>query len=73
MAKDRRQEEDYLTPLRRLLGSVVILLLFGVFLVWRIDSPRVERFRAQVLDQVVPSFDWAMAPVNGALNILRDF
>lgn len=73
MAKDRRQEEDYLTPLRRLLASVVILALFGLFLVWRIDSPRVERFRAQVVDQVVPSFDWAMAPVNGMLNILRDF
>lgn len=73
MAKDRRQEDDYLTPLRRLLASVVILALFGLFLVWRIDSPRVERFRAQVVDQVVPSFDWAMAPVNGMLNIVRDF
>ncbi|HBR42220.1 MAG TPA: rod shape-determining protein MreC [Sulfitobacter pontiacus] len=73
MAQDRRQEADYLTPLRRLLGSVLILALFGLFLFWRIDSPRVERFRAQVVDQVVPSFDWAMAPVDGTLNILRDF
>jgi rod shape-determining protein MreC len=47
--------------------------LLGIFLVWRIDSPRVERFRAQVVDRVVPSFDWAMAPVTGAVNILRDF
>ena len=73
MAKERRQDVDYLTPLRRLLGSVVVLLLFALFLFWRIDSPRVERFRAQVVDQVVPSFDWAMAPVHGTLNILRDF
>ncbi|MEM7724732.1 MAG: rod shape-determining protein MreC, partial [Pseudomonadota bacterium] len=41
--------------------------------VWRIDSPRVERFRAQVVDTVVPNFDWAMAPVTATVNILRDF
>ena len=50
-----------------------MLCLLGIFLLWRIDSPRVERFRAQVVDTVVPNVDWAMAPVTGALNILRDF
>lgn len=73
MAKDRTQDGDYSAQLKRLLGAVLILCLFGLFIVWRIDSPRVERFRAQVIDRVVPSFDWAMAPVTGAVNILRDF
>ncbi|SLN57066.1 Cell shape-determining protein MreC [Roseovarius gaetbuli] len=73
MAKDRGQGDDYTGPLKRLLLGVVLLCLLGLFLVWRIDSPRVERFRAQVVDRVVPSFDWAMAPVTGAVNILRDF
>lgn len=73
MARDRTQDEDYLTPLRRLILSVLVLVLFAVFLVWRIDSPRVERFRAQVIDRVVPQMDWAMAPVNGAVNMVRDF
>ncbi|WP_163846855.1 rod shape-determining protein MreC [Pseudooceanicola aestuarii] len=73
MARDRSQDDDYLRPLRRILASVTVLLLVAIFLVWRIDSPRVERFRAQVIDQVVPSFDWVMAPVTGAVNILRDF
>jgi rod shape-determining protein MreC len=59
--------------LKRLLIGVLVLCLLGIFLIWRIDSPRVERFRAQVVDKVVPSFDWAMAPVTGAVNILRDF
>jgi rod shape-determining protein MreC len=44
-----------------------------LFLVWRIDSPRVERFRAAVVDRVVPSFDWAMAPVTATVNLVRDF
>ena len=73
MAKDRSQREDYAAPLRRLLLGIVVLCLLAVFLVWRIDSPRVERFRAQVIDRVVPSMDWAMAPVTGAINLIRDF
>lgn len=73
MAKDRSQDEDFLGPLKRLLTGVLVLALIALFIVWRIDSPRVERFRAQVIDTVVPSFDWAMAPVTGAINLVRDF
>jgi len=47
--------------------------LLAIFLVWRIDSPRVERFRANLIDRVVPSFAWASAPVTGLTNIARDF
>lgn len=73
MAKDRSNSYDYAGPLRRLLFVVLSLVLIAIFLVWRIDSPRVERFRLQVTDRVVPSFDWAMAPVTGTVNLLRDF
>lgn len=73
MARNRGQDEDYVGPLRRLLIGVFVLCLLAIFLVWRIDSPRVERFRAQVVDQVMPGFDWAMAPVTATVNILRDF
>ncbi|WP_127112714.1 rod shape-determining protein MreC [Shimia sediminis] len=73
MAKDRNQGDDYIGPLKRLLLATLLLCLFAIFLVWRIDSPRVERFRAQVVDRVVPSMDWAMAPVTGAINLVRDY
>lgn len=73
MAQDRSKRDDYGTPLRRLLLAVVALVLLAFFLVWRIDSPRVERFRAQVIDQVVPRMDWAMTPVTGIANLARDF
>ncbi|NIZ10258.1 rod shape-determining protein MreC [Pseudooceanicola sp. HF7] len=73
MAKDRQQDEDYVTPLRRLFTVITVLVLVAIFLVWRIDSPRVERFRAHVIDRVLPSMDWAMAPVTGAVKLLRDF
>ena len=73
MARDRGQGDDYTGPLKRLLLGVLVLCLISLFLVWRIDSPRVERFRAQVVDRIVPNLDWAMAPVTSAVNILRDF
>ncbi|AVO37628.1 rod shape-determining protein MreC [Pukyongiella litopenaei] len=73
MAKDRSQNDDFAGPLRRLLVALLCLFLLAVFIVWRIDSPRVERFRAQVTDRVVPSLDWAMRPVTGAVNLVRDF
>ena len=73
MARDRAQSEDFTGPLKRLLGTILVIVLLAVFLLWRIDSPRVERFRAQVVDKVLPSFDWAMAPVTATINLLRDF
>ena len=73
MAKDRAQSEDFTAPLKRLLLGVVFLCLFAIFMVWRIDSPRVERFRLAVIDRVVPNFDWAMVPVTGTINLVRDF
>ena len=59
--------------MRRLLLAVIALFLLGIFLVWRIDSPRVERFRAQITDRIVPNMEWAMAPVTGTVNLFRDF
>jgi rod shape-determining protein MreC len=73
LARDRSQREDYTGPLRRLLIAVACLLLAVTFIVWRIDSPRVERLRAQVLDRIVPNMDWAMAPVTGTVNLFRNF
>lgn len=73
MANDRSQGEDFVGPLRRLLVGLLVLAFVGIFLVWRIDSPRVERFRAAVIDRVVPPMDWAMTPVTGLANLVADF
>ncbi|MGR3495715.1 rod shape-determining protein MreC [Citreimonas sp.] len=72
MAQDRSRD-DFTGPLKRLLLVILALVLLGLFLLWRIDSPRVERFRAHVVDRVVPRMDWAMTPVTGTVNLLRDF
>ena len=73
MARNRDTGEDYVAPVRRLLVGLIVVLLAAVFLVWRIDNPRVERLRAEVIDAVVPPMDWAMAPLTGVVNLVRDF
>ena len=73
MAKTRIGPEEFSRPLRRLLVGIAVLVLLGLFFLWRIDSPRVERFRAVLIDTVVPSLDWAMRPVTLAAGMLDDF
>lgn len=73
MARDTQNSSEYTAPLRRLLIGVLMLLLIVVVLVWRIDSPRVERLRMSIIDRIVPSAEWVMAPVTGLTRLITDF
>ncbi|RPE67451.1 rod shape-determining protein MreC [Pacificibacter maritimus] len=73
MAKDTGTSDDFIRPLRRLLSTLVILVLIGLFILWRIDSPRVERMRAQLVDTIVPSFEWALVPVTKSIEMVENF
>ena len=72
MARDRH-EENLANPTRRLLVVILIIILFGFILLWRIDNPRAERIRASVVDRIVPNMEWAMAPVTGLARMVDDF
>ena len=71
MARDQNTPDRYSTFLGRLLLGALIVLLLGLFLLWRIDSPRVERARMELIDRVIPNFSWATSPLTGTINILR--
>ncbi len=73
MAKDRNATDTYVRPIRRILVGALVLLLLAIFLLWRIDSPRMERFRAALVDKVVPSFSWALVPVTKVVNMAESF
>ncbi len=74
MAQNRTPSSDHYTrPVRRILVGILVFLLLALFLLWRIDSPRVERFRAQLVDRMVPSFEWALGPVTGMTNMAENF
>ncbi len=73
MARDRDTAQDFTRPVRRILVGATVVLCLVLFAVWRIDSPRVERMRAAVVDAVVPSFDWALLPVARVVQMVEGF
>jgi len=73
LARDRNTDVDYAGPVRRIVIGMLVVLLGGIFLIWRIDSPRVERFRAALVDRFVPSFEWALAPVTKVAGMIDSF
>jgi rod shape-determining protein MreC len=73
LAQNRPQGEDYLAPLRQLLAGLIVLFLIVIFIIWRVDSPRVERFRVMLIDRFLPSSEWIMAPLTRTVNVIQDF
>ena len=73
MARQTGNQEDYVRPIRRLAVGCIVLVLIAVFVLWRIDGPRAERFRAQLVDWVVPNVDWALVPVAETIKMVRGF
>jgi len=69
----REPNIDYVSPVRRILVGILVVFCLGLFLLWRIDSPRVERFRANLLDAVVPSFNWASGPATKLGDMAEGF
>jgi rod shape-determining protein MreC len=67
------QNPDYLRGLRRVAIGAATIALVALFLVWRIDNARVEQLRASLVDRLVPSFDWTLAPVAAAAGLVADF
>ena len=68
MARDRNTPDRYSTALGRLMLGALVVMLLGLFLLWRIDSPRVERLRMEITDRVIPNFSAITAPVSISHN-----
>ncbi|MBO9453632.1 rod shape-determining protein MreC [Paracoccus sp. R12_1] len=68
-----RKGPDFATPVRRVLIALLAIVLIALFLFWRIDSPRAERMRTGLIDRVVPSFEWAFAPVTQLSQMVAGF
>ena len=70
MARQASSGEEFARPIRRLFVGALLVVLFAIFVLWRIDSPRAERFRAMVVDSIVPQMDWALVPVTKAAELI---
>lgn len=73
MSNDRQTQTDYFAPLRRLITALLLLGLFGLFVLWRIDGPRVEKIRVLVIDTFVPSFEWMLRPMTSVVKLAQDY
>jgi rod shape-determining protein MreC len=59
--------------LRRIgLGALVIAGV-ALFALWRVDNPRVERFRMAAADVAAPSFDFIARPLADLADLARDW
>ncbi len=58
---------------RRLIIGLTLFIFFALFILWRIDNPRVERFRMALVDTFVPNMEWALAPVTQFTRIISDY
>ena len=72
MATRSDRTPDYLRGVRRVLLTVVSLVLVALFLIWRIDNARVEQLRVSLVDRFVPSFSWTLKPVAETARMLAD-
>lgn len=73
MARRQGKSTNYTRPVRNILVGFLLFALLAIFLLWRIDNPRVERFRAYLVDQVVPNLDWVLLPVTKLSNMVEGF
>ncbi len=73
MARTRPGDDVYGRPLRRLLITLLCVLLVGLILLWRVDNSRAERLRAAMVDRIVPNVEWALAPVTWAGRLVQGF
>ena len=73
MARHNPKEADTLVPFRYLATGIIVFSLIVLFLVWRLDNPRVEKLRADVIDAILPKFEWVMTPATGLIRITQDF
>ena len=72
MATQNPNDVNMWRTIRRIVFSLVAVFMFGLFLLWRIDNPRVENIRMAIVDKFVPSFDWTVTPVTSVTRMVDD-
>ncbi len=72
MASQNPNDVNMLKTVRRIVFSLVVVFLLGLFILWRIDNPRVEAIRMAIVDRFVPSFDWTITPVTSVTKMVSD-
>lgn len=73
MAPQNDSSPDFWRTVRRILLVGLCVILFGLFLLWRVDNPRAERIRMSLVDRMMPAIEWFSRPVTAVGRIVDDF
>jgi len=49
------------------------LICFALFLLWRIDNPRVEALRMSLMDRMLPTIEWSVSPATYMSRMISDY
>ncbi len=72
MSSSTGNSQNYRRSIRRVLLSVVCLVLLGLFFLWRIDNARVENLRVHLIDRFAPSLEWTVKPLARTARMIAD-
>ncbi len=73
MAQHKNPPTGFGRVLGRILLGVLIVILLGFFILWRVDNVRAERFRASIADRVVTNLSWTLVPITKISAMVRDY
>ena len=73
MAQTNTKTSSDVRGFRRLVVALLIVPFLAIFLFWRIESTRIEQFRADLTDAIVPNFSWIMEPLTTGVQLVGSF
>lgn len=64
---------DLWSTTRRILFALTCLVLLGLFVLWRIDSPRIAQMRMALIERITPNMAFITGPLARAWRMIEDF
>lgn len=72
MSTSTGNSHNYRRSIRRVLLSIVCIVLVGLFFLWRIDNARVENLRVHLIDKFAPGLEWTVQPLAQTAKMIAD-
>lgn len=66
-------DKALIRTVHRVLLGLIVVISIAMLVLWRSESPRLERVRMSLIDRVAPSMKWVNQPINFAWDSARDY
>ena len=68
-----REQDKAWRTVRRFILFLITSILILLFILWRVDNQRVERFRFALIDQIIPNSSFFLSPISKLVKMVSDF